>query len=68
MKHFKLTLIILFSVSIQAEPVQIDMHGGKHMKIPSQFKQNASMKNIIKKDMLNMDTNTTDKNTTTEKK
>ena len=63
MKLLKPTLIALLISIIYAQPVQIDMHGGKHMKIPSKNKQITSMKEFLK-----MDTNTTDHNKTIGKK
>jgi len=63
MRHFTFLLILLCATFIEAKSIQIDMHGGKDTTMPSQHKQISNMK-----EMLNIDTNTTDNNTSVQKK
>lgn len=37
MKRVNLIYIVFFTLFIYAQPVQIDMHGGKEIKMPSQM-------------------------------
>ncbi|PHS34101.1 MAG: hypothetical protein COA92_03470 [Sulfurovum sp.] len=64
MTLLKLTFITLLSTSIYAQQsVQIDMHGGKDLKIPSHIptKKIKSMQELLAPDI-----NTTDNNKTSE--
>ena len=61
MRLLKFTLIILCSASIYAQPVQIDMHGGKDIKNPSHMttQKPKSMYELLRPHTKKKDTNQT---------
>lgn len=61
MKHFKFSLVLLVTVAIYAQPVQIDMHGGKDIKKPFHMdtKKPETMHEFLKPYAENNDTNQT---------
>ncbi len=65
MRLLKFTFITLLSASIHAQPVQIDMHGGKDIKKPSHM-TTQKPKNMV--EMLRPHSKKKDTNQTAESK